>query len=77
MNTKADCCATPLLSVIEVLEDDSGTELTIKKCVTCGTYWRVVVDQVKTEDSDIIEWDWYQTLTENQAEALLADAASK
>jgi hypothetical protein len=76
MKTTADCCSQPQMIVEKVVEDDSGAKMTIKKCASCQTYWRVVVDRVTNDDGDISESEWYQLLTEPQAEAILADAAS-
>jgi hypothetical protein len=69
--TKADCCAKPALRVIEAMPDESDAKVSIQKCDTCQTYWQVIADQVITDRGDMIVWDWYQPLTEEQAESVL------
>lgn len=73
MNTAADCCPNPQLTLVEVFSHDSDAKLTLQQCDNCQTYWRVFADRVATEQGDVIEWDWFERLTEEQAEAMVLD----
>ena len=72
MQTKADCCSHPSLRIIEAMPDETDARVSVQKCDNCQTYWQVVVDQVITEKGDILVWDWYHLLTEEDAENVLA-----
>jgi hypothetical protein len=67
MNTKADCCKRPTLRIIEAMPDDSDAKVSVQKCDNCQTFWQVVVDQVITEKGEILVWDWFRPLEEEEA----------
>lgn len=77
MNTTADCCSNPRLVFVATLAAESGAKMTIQKCDTCQTYWRVVADHVTTEGGNLIEWDWFEPLTEELAEELAESTLSE
>lgn len=75
MNTTAACCAIPQLTLVEVLSNDPDAKMTLQQCDNCQAYWRVIADQVTTEQGDVIVWDWFERLTEEQAESMVFDTS--
>ena len=72
MLTKPDCCSHPSLKIIDAIPDESDAKVSIQQCETCRAYRQVVADQMVMDGSDLVVWDWYQPVTEEQAESVLA-----
>lgn len=75
--TSPDCCTRPQLSFVEMIPTDSHPKLAIKQCDTCQTYWHVEPEQLAMDEGSLVEWDWFQSLTEREAEKAVLEAVCR
>jgi hypothetical protein len=73
--TKANCCSSPKLRIIEAIPNESEAKVSVQKCDTCQTFWQVIADQVIAANGDTLFWDWFQALNDEEALGILDSMA--
>jgi hypothetical protein len=75
MPTRPNCCCSPLLRTIRVVDEAAWVDVILEQCDTCQTYWLAAHGRLELADGNDLEIDSIERLSGADVEELLLEYA--